>query len=338
VPRIMKIAILASAVLISFAGWESLNALLKSTPGTMVARVQGETLMVQKTLRYDHEGEGRPRPGQDTLMGQCVTEPPFSGKYNNHFEKGTYVCAACKASLFRWETKYDHGTGWPSFTSPISDDSIEYREDSSFSMKRIEVRCAACGAHLGHIFDDGPAPSFEHYCINSASLDFIPGEKTSASKPETAVFAAGCFWGVEFKFRGIKGVKDTEVGYTGGTTEDPDYGQVCTDRTGHAEAVRVTFDPSIVPYEDLVRFFFAIHDPTQVNRQGPDAGTQYRSVIFTADEAQKETAQKVMDELRASGRFTKPIATGIVPASKFTRAEETHQRYYEKNKKKACAF
>ncbi|MCJ7644579.1 MAG: peptide-methionine (S)-S-oxide reductase MsrA, partial [Candidatus Aminicenantes bacterium] len=139
-------------------------------------------------------------------------------------------------------------------------------------------------------------------------------------------------------FREIKGIKDTEVGYTGGMTENPDYGQVCSDRTGHAEAVRVTFDPTIIPYEDLVRFFFTIHDPTQGDGQGPDVGTQYRSVIFTADEPQKETAQKVMDELQASGRFTKPIATGIVPASKFIRAEEYHQRYYEKNKKKGCVF
>ena len=336
-PRIMKIAILASAALVSFAGWESLNALLKSTPGTMVARVQGDTPMAQEIKKSDTEWKKILTPEQFMVMRQCGTEAPFSGKYNNHYEKGTYVCAACKAPLFRWDTKYNHGTGWPSFTSPISD-GIEYLEDRSFSMKRTEVRCAACGAHLGHVFDDGPAPSFEHYCINSASLDFIPGEKASASKPETAIFAAGCFWGVEYKFRGIKGVENTEVGFTGGTTEDPNYGQVCTDRTGHAEAVRVTFDPSIVPYEDLVRSFFAIHDPTQVNRQGPDVGTQYRSVIFTADEAQKETAQKVMDELRASGRFTKPIATAIVPASNFTRAEEYHQRYYEKNKKKACAF
>jgi methionine-S-sulfoxide reductase len=125
---------------------------------------------------------------------------------------------------------------------------------------------------------------------------------------------------------------------TGGKLDRPSYKQVCTNTTGHAEAVEVLFDPAKTSYEKLARLFFEIHDPTQLNRQGPDAGTQYRSVIFTADEAQKETAQKVMEELRASGRFKKPIATGIVPASKFTRAEEYHQRYYEKNKKKACAF
>jgi peptide methionine sulfoxide reductase msrA/msrB len=337
-PGRMKIGVLTFAALISFAGWKGLNALLRPAPGRRIARVQGDTPMAQKIKKSDTEWEESLTPEQDLVSRQCVTELPFSGKFNNHFEKGTYVCAACKAPLFRWDTKYDHGTGWPSFTSPISDEGIEYLEDRSFSMIRTEVRCAACGAHLGHVFNDGPAPPFEHYCINSASLDFIPGEKASASKPETAVFAAGCFWGVEYKFREIKGVKDTEVGYTGGMTENPDYGQVCTDRTGHVEAVRVTFDPTIIPYEDLVRFFFTIHDPTQVNRQGPDVGTQYRSMIFTSDEAQKKTAQRVMDELRASGRFTKPIATGIVPASKFTRAEEYHQRYYEKNKKKACAF
>jgi peptide methionine sulfoxide reductase msrA/msrB len=354
---IMKIGVMAIAALIMIAGWKGLDAVLRPAPGRQIARVQGDRPMVRKIKKSDKECKRSLTVEQGMVTRPYETEPPFSGKFNNHFKKGTYVCAACKIPLFRWDAKYDHGTGWPSFTSPLRDDSIEYLEDRSFFMKRIEVRCAACGAHLGHVFDDGPAPSFEHYCINSASLDFIPGEKdaeertgpaasvnpsetrnASASGPETAIFAAGCFWGVEYKFHEIKGVKDTEVGYTGGKIENPDYRQVCTDRTGHAEAVRVTFDPLIVSYEDLVRFFFAIHDPTQVNRQGPDVGTQYRSMIFTADTAQKETAQKVMEELRASGRFEKPIATGIVPASKFTRAEETHQRYYEKNKKKACAF
>ena len=337
-PRRIKIGVLTLAALISIAGWKGLDALLRPTPGRRVASVQGDISMAQKIKKFDVNGKEFLTPEQDPASELCLTEPPFSGKFNSHFEKGTYICAACKAPLFGWDTKYDHGTGWPSFTSPVSEKSVKYLEDRSFSMIRTEVRCASCGAHLGHVFNDGPAPTFKHFCINSASLEFIPKEKGSASKSETAVFAAGCFWGVEHKFREIKGVKDTEVGYTGGTTENPDYAQVCTDKTGHAEAVRVTFDPSIIPYEDLVRFFFTIHDPTQIGRQGPDLGTQYRSVIFTADEAQLKTAQRVRDELQASGRFTKPIATAILPASKFTRAEEYHQRYYEKNKKRACAF
>ena len=157
-------------------------------------------------------------------------------------------------------------------------------------------------------------------------------------KLEIAAFAAGCFWGVEYKFRQVKGVTDAIVGYTGGTTKNPTYAQFLQDRTGHAEAVQVTFDPGVVGYEELVRYFFKIHDPTEIDRQGPDVGTQYRSVIFTHGDAQKEIALKVIAELNASGAYPKPIATGVEPAEGFTKAEEYHQRYYEKHNKKACKF
>ena len=316
--------------------------------------------MDRKVARTDQEWKEALSPAQYQVMRQCGTEPPFTGKFNDHYAVGTYVCAACRAPLFRWETKYDHGSGWPSFTAPASDNALEYREDRSLFMKRTEVRCASCGAHLGHVFDDGPAPALDHFCINSTALDFVPeaggtgegpaktpaagpaapavGDRKAAPARGTATFAAGCFWGVEHKFRQVKGVTDAVSGYTGGTTREPTYAQVCTDRTGHAEAVRVTFDPAAVSYEDLVRFFFTIHDPTQVDRQGPDVGTQYRSAIFYHDEAQRETARKVMADIGASRRFGKPLATALVPASEFTAAEEYHQRYYEKNEKKSCAF
>jgi len=390
-PHRNKIAVMAFAILISLAGWKGLNSVLGSTPVPKVARLLGENTMVNKIHKTDGEWKAVLTPEQYKVMRKHGTEPAFSGLYNNHYDPGIYVCAACDTPLFGAGAKYDHGTGWPSFTSPLEKNHLEFHHDRSFLMTRTEVRCAVCGSHLGHVFDDGPAPAFEHYCINSVALNFKAadkhkpqtaaertpqaareneassdlekagpsdqalglGEETAGSdgniaealaaekitkedKSEIAVFAAGCFWGVEYKLSKFKGVLSTEVGYAGGTTRNPTYGQVCSDRTGHAESVKVDFDPGLVSYEDLVRYFFAIHDPTQVNRQGPDHGTQYRSLIFYHDEKQKETARKVIDELNISGRFSKPIATGLVPVSEFYKAEEYHQKYYEKNKKGSC--
>jgi peptide-methionine (S)-S-oxide reductase len=146
-----------------------------------------------------------------------------------------------------------------------------------------------------------------------------------------ATFGAGCFWGVESAFRQIKGVTDAAVGYEGGALEKPTYEQVCTDRTGHAEVVELDFDPSQVSYEELLRAFFELHDPTTLNRQGPDFGKQYRSVIFFHDREQEASARKVRDELDRTGVFPRKIVTQIVPAAQFYRAEEYHQRYFEKH-------
>lgn len=151
---------------------------------------------------------------------------------------------------------------------------------------------------------------------------------------QTAIFAAGCFWGVEADFRDIPGVLDAEAGYTGGITENPSYREVCTGRTEHAEAVRVTFDADTVSYDTLLDAFWDLHDPTQVNRQGPDVGTQYRSAIFYAGEAQREAAQA--SKARAQTRFSRPIATQILPAASFFRAEDYHQRYLEKQGLRSC--
>ncbi|MFW9946938.1 MAG: peptide-methionine (S)-S-oxide reductase MsrA [Candidatus Odinarchaeota archaeon] len=148
---------------------------------------------------------------------------------------------------------------------------------------------------------------------------------------EKATFGAGCFWGVEARFRKVKGVIDAIVGYTGGKTKNPTYKDVCTDKTGHAEVVQVTYDPSIVSYEDLLEVFWNIHNPTTLNRQGWDIGTQYRSVVFYHNKEQKEKALKLKEKLNKSGRYKKPIVTEITPASEFYKAEEYHQRYYEKN-------
>jgi len=297
------------------------------------ALLQEETKMIQKTPKTDKEWKDILTPEQYRVLRQAGTERPFTGKYNDLYEDGTYACGACGTPLFGSQTKYDHGSGWPSFTSPLDEARLEHREDLSHGMVRTEVRCAACGSHLGHFFEDGPAPSHRHYCINSIALDFKPAGRAEEVKKEgmeTAVFAAGCFWGVEDKFSRIKGVLSTRVGYTGGQTKDPTYKKVCTDTSGHAEAVEVSFDPKIVSYTELLDAFFRFHDPTQINRQGPDVGTQYRSAVFYLNEAQKEAALKAIASLDASGQYDQPVATQVLPSSEFYQAEEYHQKYYEK--------
>jgi peptide-methionine (S)-S-oxide reductase len=155
---------------------------------------------------------------------------------------------------------------------------------------------------------------------------------------EIATFAAGCFWGVEAKFRMIPGVEDAAVGYSNGRTQNPTYKDVCTDETGHAEVVQVTFDPAQVSYEKLLEAFWLLHDPTQMNRQGPDSGSQYRSAIFFHSPEQEAAAKKSKAALAASGKFRRPIATEITPAGAFYRAEEYHQRYLEKRGAASCHF
>lgn len=244
------------------------------------------------------------------------TERPFTGKYYNHQEKGTYICKQCAAPLYRSEDKFDSGCGWPSFDDEIKG-AVKRTPDPDGN--RTEITCARCGAHLGHIFKgEGFTSKNTRHCVNSISMEFIPAT-------ETALFAGGCFWGVEYLMQQEPGVLSVESGYTGGTTSNPTYREVCTGKTGHAEAVRITYDPLKTDYETLARLFFEIHDPTQQDRQGPDVGTQYRSEIFYTSEGQKEIAGKLIDRLKAKGYDVK---TRITPAGNFYPAESYHQDYY----------
>lgn len=291
-------------------------------------------------------------PEQYRVTQECGTESPFHNEYWNNHRPGIYVDVVSGEPLFSSLDKYDSGTGWPSFTRPIGKDGVTYRADQSLFMERTEVRSKKAGSHLGHVFNDGPGPSGMRYCINSAALRFIPAEnlekegygayarlfkKEAPSKgTETATFAAGCFWGVEHIFKGIRGVVKTRVGYTGGKTERPGYRDVCSGETGHAEAVLVEFDPKVISYDELLGYFWRLHDPTQVNRQGPDIGTQYRSAIFYHTEEQRKAAERSREEFDRSGVFPKKAATQIVPAGAFYDAEEYHQDYFGKNPGRSC--
>jgi len=289
-------------------------------------------------------------PEEERVIVHKETEAPFTGEYNNFHGKGTYMCRRCGTALYRSDSKIDSDCGWPSFDDEIPGAA---RHQPDADGMRTEILCAKCGAHLGHVFlGERLTPKNTRYCVNSISMKFFQDDATSATnaaalptamrsstpaarsapdpapKTETAIFAGGCFWGVEYYFKRAKGVLSTQVGYVGGHADNPTYKQVCSGMTGHAEAVRVTYDPAQTTYESMAKLFFEIHDPTQVNRQGPDIGAQYRSIVFYQGNQQKAVAEKLIGILKAKGYN---VATQVVPADTFWPAEDDHQQYYEKN-------
>lgn len=251
------------------------------------------------------------------------TEPPFTGAFNNFKNKGLFVCKQCESPLYFSEDKFDSGCGWPSFDDAI-EKNVKRLPDSDG--KRTEIICNQCKGHLGHVFlgEQFTAKNTRH-CVNSLSLKFIPQENL-----KTAIFASGCFWGVQYHFAKIKGVLITKVGYTGGKTEKPTYQEICTGKTGHAEAIKVVYDTKKTDYESLCKLFFETHDPSQKNKQGPDIGTQYRSEIFYTSENQKQIAHKLIKILKEKGY---KITTNLTKATAFWKAEPYHQNYYQKNGK-----
>lgn len=250
------------------------------------------------------------------------TERPFTGKYCKFNGQGSYNCKRCNAPLYKSDDKFDAHCGWPSFDDEIPQ-AVKRVTDADGS--RTEILCARCGAHLGHVFTgEGLTPKNVRHCVNSISLNFVPA--VDLAKMETGIFAGGCFWGTEYYFQKAKGVVLTEVGYIGGTKEIPTYQEVCSGKTGHAEAVRVVFDPSQTSYEEIAKLFFEIHDPTQADGQGPDIGDQYRSAVYYLNDAQKQIAEKLVQILK-SKKYR--VVTEVTKAGTFWKAEEYHQNYYE---------
>ena len=269
-------------------------------------------------------------PDEERILIQKGTEAPFSGKYENFSEPGIYVCKRCGAPLYRSGDKFDAHCGWPAFDDDIGN-AVKRVPDADGV--RTEIQCAACGIHLGHLFEgEGFTPKNIRYCVNSISLDFIPAGKSTQT--DTAIFAGGCFCGVEYYMKKIKGVISTEVGYTGGHKDHPTYKEVCAGNTGHYEAIRVVFDTQQTSFETVAKMFFETHDPSQWNHQGPDWGEQYRSAVFYRNEEQKEITLKLIGLLKQKGIA---VVTELKPAAEFWIAEDYHQDYYEhKGQKPYC--
>lgn len=291
--------------------------------------------MINKT---EQEWKEQLTPEQYYILRQKGTERPFTGKLLMNKEKGVYKCAACGNELFTDDMKFDSHCGWPSFDREIAGGKIIQKEDNSHGMHRVEILCGKCGGHLGHIFDDGPTETGQRYCVNSVSLEFVKaGSETPAAAPaaenniDTITLGGGCFWCVEAVYEQLDGVIKVESGYSGGETLNPTYKAVCTGTTGHAEVVQITYDKNKTSLDEILKVFFTVHDPTTLNRQGADVGTQYRSAIFYRNQEQEQKAKEIIASLNKEHIYDSPVVTEVTAFDKFYKAEDYHQDYYNQN-------
>ncbi len=300
---------------------------------------QSNEIIEQSTEQLKNVGKGREMklnslsPEEAYIIKDKGTEMPYSGELLNNKLEGIYTCRQCDAPLYLSHDKFDSNCGWPSFDDAVAGAVLRVPDSDG---RRTEIICANCAGHLGHVFEnEGFTEKNVRHCVNSISMKFIPYTNPDKPFPATAFFGGGCFWGVEDGFSKIEGVIDVESGYMGGNTIFPTYEQVSKGNTGHAEVVKVLYDPNIVNFETLAKFFFEIHDPTQLNRQGPDIGTQYRSVIFYTNKEQEEIADKLINILIANNY---DVVTELSPAPAFFSAEDYHQDFTARTGRGACHF
>ena len=292
---------------------------------------KGNPTAPKRVVKTEEEWKAQLSDEEFFVTRQKGTERAHSSGMCSLFESGIYACKCCNTLLFDANEKFESGTGWPSFTHPLEEHVVAYIADTSHGMRRLEVACNVCDAHLGHVFPDGPEPSGMRYCVNAISL------KKVESNFEKAVFGGGCFWCTEAVLQRLKGVEKIVSGYSDGDISNPTYREICSGLTGHAEVVEVTFDPKVIDYKTLLTVFMTTHDPTTLNRQGADVGTQYRSTILYITEEQKEIATELLIELKNS--FNAPIVTDIKALSVFYKAEAEHQDYYNNNSEQGyCSY
>ena len=319
IKKIVLLLITASSIL-SCAQNKKKSADLASNLSTYSEKI--DTSWTKKITKTDAEWKLILTPEQYNITREQGTEPPFTHEFHDVKENGIFLCVSCNNPLFNKNTKFDSGTGWPSFYEPYYKRSVFVSTDNSAGMSRDEISCARCGAHLGHVFNDGPQPTGLRYCMDGIALKFVPEQKL-----EKVVFAQGCFWCTEHIFEALKGVNEVISGYSGGDEKNPSYEQVGSGSTGHAESIEVIYDPSKVSYEQLLKVYFNSGDITQENGQGPDNGKQYRSIIFYNNAEQKKAAEDYMKKLSDSGKYSTKIEVEIVPLKKFYPAEDYHQNY-----------
>jgi peptide methionine sulfoxide reductase msrA/msrB len=255
------------------------------------------------------------------------TERPLTGEYDDFFEDGIYICKQCNKELFSSTDKFDSGCGWPSFDDELNNSITRIPDVDGF---RTEIICSNCKAHLGHVFEgENLTNKNTRHCVNSISIKFIP--KGIEGNIETIYLGGGCFWCIEAIFQKVIGITELISGYSGGYIDNPSYKEVCNGDTGHAEIVRVVFDKTIISLDQILQIFFVVHDPTSLNKQGADVGTQYRSIILYTTLNQKEIIDSFISKQEELKEFENKIVTEVKPNIKFYKAEKYHQDYYKNN-------